>query len=254
MAGDLRRWPLRRILSLEPLPGGPSNGYGVFIRERLLGTVTSAMVSIDAEPPTNGGAPPDISNDGRYVVFQSAATNLVPNGADTQAYLFDSITKTTTLVSRGLGGLGVGSETSAISGNGRFVFITSSSADLVPGDTEDGPHAYVYDRVGGTIEKVDVKDGVEGNHAVGGRAAPSMSDDGRYVAFDSGATNLGADEICVDGGGNCQDIFIRDRGGFHLARLAALPQRRRGGELPAVRAARIICRRAVFESRRCLRD
>ena len=195
---------------LDQLPGVPV--ARIYSRDRLLGTVQSVANGNDGQRPNGASYLPDVSDDGRFVAFQSFATNLAPGFVfSMQTYLFDTVSLGTTLVSRGLGGSGVGSELSRISGNGRYVAFASSSADLVPADTPDVQHVYVYDRASGTNEKADVANGVEGDQGVDLAGPPSISSDGRLVAFASLARNLGPDETCVDRGGNCVDAFVRDR-------------------------------------------
>ena len=71
----------------------------------------------------------------------------------------------------------------------RYVAFTSNASNLVPGDTNGQPDVFVADRQTGSIVRASVDaDGIQGN---GQSAWPSLSADGRYVAFDTGATNLG---------------------------------------------------------------
>jgi len=150
---------------------------------------------------------PSISADGRYVAFQSYATNLV--GGDGNGYLDvfvrDRQSGTTERVSvDSLGGEGDGdSGYSSISADGRYVAFLSL-ANLVGGDTNGFGDVFVRDRQSGTTERVSVDSlGGEGNSDSYGS---SISADGRYVAFQSSATNLvGGDTNGVD------DSFVRDR-------------------------------------------
>jgi Tol biopolymer transport system component len=92
----------------------------------------------------------------------------------------------------------------AISADGRFLAFTSSASNLVPGDTNGAEDVFVHDRRWGTIERVSVgPGGVPGN---GESGAATISTDGRFVAFDSSASNL------VPGDTNDEDdVFVRDR-------------------------------------------
>jgi Tol biopolymer transport system component len=91
-----------------------------------------------------------------------------------------------------------------ISADGRFLAFTSSASNLVPGDTNGVYDVFVHDRRWGTIERVSVgPGGVQGNRESG---AATISADGRFVAFDSSASNL------VPGDTNDEDdVFVRDR-------------------------------------------
>src|SRR5439155_25296092 len=94
--------------------------------------------------------------------------------------------------------------------DGRFVALVSLSDNLVPGDTNSAADIFVRDRLTGTTERVSVSStGAQANGNSGllnGMGGPSISADGRYVAFDSQASNL------VKGDTNgAIDVFVRDR-------------------------------------------
>ena len=92
----------------------------------------------------------------------------------------------------------------SISSDGRYVAFYSEATNLATGDTNDRSDAFVYDRVTDTIEMVSVNNiGAQGDR---GSYSPSISSDGRYVAFYSGARNL----VAGDTNGN-QDVFVYDR-------------------------------------------
>src|SRR5207248_8575007 len=102
------------------------------------------------------------------------------------------------------------SERPAMSADGRFVAFGSLSDNLVPGDTNKRSDIFVRDRMLGTTERVSVSSAGRQSDAdsglLNGMGAPSISADGRYVAFDSEATNL------VKGDTNgAADVFVRDR-------------------------------------------
>jgi Tol biopolymer transport system component len=156
--------------------------------------------------------PPDrtISADGRFVVFVTDATNLVPGDTNGTWDIFvrDRLNRTTERVSvdsNGVQGNGIsGLFGVSISADGRFVAFESASNNLVPGDTNGSRECFVHDRLTGTTERVALdSNGVQGNAA---SHYPSISADGRYVAFISGASSL------VPGDGNGKwDVFVRDR-------------------------------------------
>jgi hypothetical protein len=139
-----------------------------------------------------------LSADGRFVAFDSFATNLVPGDTNNRRDVFvrDRQGGTTRRVSLGSGGAqGNGdSVLPSISAGGRFVAFISGATNLVPGDTNGFIDVFVRDRQAGTTERVSLgPDGVQGN---GG--------DSRFVAFTSGATNL------VPGDTNgVEDVFVR---------------------------------------------
>jgi Tol biopolymer transport system component len=151
-----------------------------------------------------------VSADGRYVAFASYATNLVngdTNGSTADIFVRDRQSGTTTRVSVRSNGAQA-NDTSLLprmSFDGRFVAFMSNASNLVGGDTNHTTDVFVHDRQSGTTARMSISSGeVEGN---GTSSSPSISADGRYVAFYSDATNL----IGGDANGFRTDIFIRDR-------------------------------------------
>ena len=190
------------------LVSGDTNGVqDVFLRDRQAGT--TERVSIDSAGVQGNGdsSSPSISSDGRYVVFRSAATNLV--SGDTSGwrdiFLRDRQSGTTERVSvDSLGAQGNGSsQYPSISADGRYVAFHSYATNLVSGDTNGAFDVLVRDRQSGTTERVSVDTaGAQGNED---SDSALISSDGRYVAFKSAATNL------VSGDTNAaEDIFVRD--------------------------------------------
>ena len=150
-----------------------------------------------------------MSADGRYVAFESFASNLVP-GDENEApdvFVYDQLAKGTTRIGAALGG-GAGSDLSAVLGlsaNGRFVAFSSPAGNLIPGEGYEAIDVIVYDQQTGNKSRVSVN--LEGGDPNGPSVAPTLSATGRYVAFHSNASNL------IEGDGNgVADIFVRDRG------------------------------------------
>ena len=161
-----------------------------------------------------------LSADGRFVAFDSHASNLVPgdtNGEE-DVFLHDLHTGRTSRVSVSSSGAqgNLASDQPAISADGRFIAFRSYADNLVAGDTArcsnssdyDGEVScadiFVHDRQTGQTVRVSL--GAAGAQSNGLSAWPAISADGRYVAFSSQATNL------VSGDTNAQlDIFVRDR-------------------------------------------
>ena len=154
---------------------------------------------------------PSISAHGRFVTFSSIATNLVsgdPNGGELGRLRCNSQTDTTWRVSLGSGGAqGNGSSGgSTISANGRFVAFSWVATNLVPDDTNGKSDIFVRDRKTSTTIRVNFgPGGVQGN---GGSGIATISADGRFVAFKSGASNL----VPGDTNETQQDIFVRQTG------------------------------------------
>ncbi|MFK5957003.1 MAG: hypothetical protein QM477_11230 [Planctomycetota bacterium] len=186
-----------------------SNGQkDIFVRD--LSSATTELISV-----TSGGVQANstsfhasISGDGRYVVFQSWASNLVSNDLNgwQDVFLHDRQLGTTICLSVDASGVpGNGFSTDAqISTDGFFIAFTSSSNNLVAGDTNGLPDVFVYDLVLGTLE-LGSRDS-NGVQASASSGAPSLSADGRFLAFESFATNLVGGDT-----NNFSDVFLRDR-------------------------------------------
>jgi Tol biopolymer transport system component len=140
----------------------------------------------------------------------SNASNLVEGDTnnDLDIFVHDRQTGVTEMVSvSSTGAKGNGrSNGLALTPDGRLVAFSSTSANLVSGDTNGEFDIFVRDRQAGTTERVSVSSsGEQGN---GRTLSPAISDDGRFVAFDSLADNL------VDGDTNGRwawDVFVHDR-------------------------------------------
>ncbi len=171
---------------------------------------------VDATKPANAPAVnPSISPDGTYVAFESSADNLVGddfNGAVDIFLAQPAAPGATVRVSvPSSGGEASGFAPSptappAVSADGNIVAFESDSSNLVNGDTNGVTDIFVRDRGTGHTERVSVAtDGTQGNK---GSFRPGLSADGRFVVFESAASNL------LAGGGdsnNVKDVFLRDR-------------------------------------------
>lgn len=148
------------------------------------------------------------SSNGRYIAFESNASNLVSGDTNsaTDVFVFDKQTGTTiraSVDSSGAQGNGR-SYNPVISGNGQFVAFVSTATNLVSGDTNFCSDIFVRDLVNNVTTRVSV--GASGVQADSGSDTPSISNDGRYVGFRSEATNL----IGSSDTNDKTDFFIRD--------------------------------------------
>jgi Tol biopolymer transport system component len=167
----------------------------VYLRDTL--NDTTELVSRAGSTPNDGGngfsESPDVSGDGRYVAFESKASNLV-SGTDNGVYVRDTQTDATTLASRAGNGDpndGIAIDPS-ISADGRFVAFDAHSTNLHPDATGAYEEIYVRDRTLGTTELVSRASASAGGAPADAESSePSVSDDGRYVSFESNGDNLG---------------------------------------------------------------
>jgi Tol biopolymer transport system component len=197
------------------LPGGSAPDQ-IYLRDTQTGT--TRLVSQDttnANVPGNfGSGLPSVSADGKFVAFESTATNLIPppftpelgdlNGT-TDVFVRDMQANTTVLASRNTNGT-VGDAAStkpSISGNGRFVAFQSNATNLSGGNAPGITDVFVRDVVSNSTALISQHtSGTDGN---GNSTDPSVSGDGMRVAFDSQAANLdSADSDATD------DVFIAD--------------------------------------------
>jgi Tol biopolymer transport system component len=180
-----------------------------------LATDTVTLVSRAAGPDgvkgNNHSGEPVVSRDGRSVAFESYASNLHLDDRDTtlDAFVRDLRADTTTLVSRATGATGAKgngpSYEPSLSGDGRFVAFTSGASNLAPGDGDSTFDAFVRDLQTNTTTLVSRATGIVGAKGNGESVASAISDDGRFVAFASTATNLAPGD-----GDNSFDVFVRD--------------------------------------------
>ena len=192
------------------LVANDENGVAdIFVHDRDTGITT--LVSKDSEGVQGDNGSPyhysSISADGRYVAFTSAASNLVANDENDAADIFvhDRDTGTTTRVSldsEGTEGNG-SSEWPAISADGRYVAFHSSADNLVSGDTNGCRDLFMHDRNTGVTTMVSVAQ--DGGMPNGISRMASISSDGRYIAFESWASNLVENDT-----NNKRDVFVRD--------------------------------------------
>jgi Tol biopolymer transport system component len=185
------------------VPADTNGSWDIFVRDRQSGTTERVGVQGNGHSYN-----PSISSNGRYVAFESAATNLVAGdtNASVDVFVYDRQTFVTTRVSLDSAAVqgNNGSYNAAISSDGRYVAFWSDSDNLAPGDTNTVPDVFVRDRQTGLTTRVSVDSGgAEGN---GDSYEPSISADGRYVAFWSYANNL----VPLDTNG-VADVFVHDR-------------------------------------------
>lgn len=186
-----------------------NNGVSdIFIYDQLARQTTRVSVGLSGQESNGGSRRPALSSDGRYVAFESDARNLVAldTGGVTNVFVYDRQTGQTELISVGFHGEAANglSQSAAISADGRYVAFESVATNLIERDSNENVRdIYVRDRQTGQTRLASVStDGSQGGLP---SYLPSISADGRYVAFESFATNLVANDL----GDQC-DVFVRD--------------------------------------------
>jgi Tol biopolymer transport system component len=201
----------------NPIPASFPPIFNVFLRDRTNATTTLVSVNLSGTAGGNGDSTPSgLSANGRYVLFESSASDLFAhdtNGA-TDVFVRDMVNGTNMLASvstnRGVGNRA--SRSAVMTPDGRYVAFVSEANNLVPNDTNGIPDVFVRDLQAGSTTLVSV--GATSINAsagtvaylanAGSSEAPDITPDGRYVAFSSGVTNL------VPGVTTTGDIYVRD--------------------------------------------
>ncbi|MFO7946328.1 MAG: fibronectin type III domain-containing protein, partial [Armatimonadota bacterium] len=205
------------------VPGDTNGESDIFVRDRQTGTTTRVNVASDGTQAhsssdlwyAEGSYGGSISADGRYVAFTSYANNLVPGDTNENSmglpvrdiFVHDRMTGETERVSVASDGTQSNdySAEENISADGRYVAFLSGASNLVPEDTNGHGDVFVHDRRTGETSRISVSsNGVAGD---GYSHCAAISADGRYVAFESEASNLVRRDMNFEA-----DIFIHDRG------------------------------------------
>ena len=178
---------------------------------------TRVDVANDGSFSLDFGLAPSVSADARYVAFSSLGSTLAPGGASGRldVYVRDRLTSQTTRASVSSTGAALNAPSSGakLSGDGRFVLFETNATNVVGTSTAGITHVYVRDIVAGTTERISVSSA--GGEANASSGAGSVSADGRFVAFESSASNL----VSGDTGGFV-DVFLMDRSTHTVSRVS----------------------------------
>ncbi len=217
------------------LPEDVNDEYDIYVRDRLLGTLSLISVSSGGILGNGSSCSPYISGNGRFVVFYSTADNLVPGDTNLCADVFihdrdtdaDGIfdepgtikTVRVSVTSAGAQGTFASISEPTVSSDGRFVAF-ESIADLTGNGGYGGPyHVYLHDRDAdndgimdepGAIQITQVDKSSTGVNSNGQSSGSSISADGKVIAFQSLATNLVTDP------NGFSDVFVRLRAGIAI--------------------------------------
>jgi Tol biopolymer transport system component len=208
---------LRFVLTLSalslPVPAASAQSCGA-------GATEHAAIGHQGVPGFGTSTNADISGDGRYVAFNSSATDLVPGdtNAKTDVFVRDRATGAVERVSVATGGAQANGSSlrPTITSNGRFVAFESAAFDLIPSDVNGQSDVFLHDRLLATTSLVSAGTGVV--QADEDCFNPAVSEDGRWVAFTSEATTLVPNDTNF-----WADIFLRDMQTGSLERISVGP-------------------------------
>jgi Tol biopolymer transport system component len=198
-----------RSLASSLVDGDTNNHADIFVRDLDAGLTTRVSIASSGNQANGDSISAVISADGRYVAFISEASNLVSGDTNgfRDVFVHDRQTGVTERVSVSSAGAQANDTTNTllgISADGRQVAFASWADNLVAEDTNGYFDVFVHDRWSGVTEIVSVNNALQ----VGDRESyhPAISSDGRFIAFDSYATNLVSGDT-----NNAFDVFVRDR-------------------------------------------
>jgi Tol biopolymer transport system component len=194
-------------LSSELVAGDTNLTWDVFVHDRWTGITERESLSTAGVQGNDASWDVAISGDGRFVVFSSYATNLVPGdrNGDMDVFVRDRQLGTTQRVSVASDGTDAdhASYSGQISADHRTVVFTSMAMNLSPVAASGLPHVFAHDLVTGATTLLSY--GIGGVDANGSSSSASISNNARYVSFQSDATNI------VAGDGNAStDVFVHD--------------------------------------------
>ncbi|MCI0586754.1 MAG: hypothetical protein L0323_07950 [Planctomycetes bacterium] len=194
-------------LATNLVPGDTNGASDVFVHDVKMGTTVRVSVDSQGAQGNAASSSPSISGNGRFVVFLSLASNLVPGDTNGARDVFVHDVRTGATVRASVDSEGAQADEDcffpSISGNGKVVAFQSAATNLVPGDTGGNSDVFVHDvKTGSTIRVSVDSEGVQGNED---SFTPAISANGKLVAFQSAATNL------VAGDANAAaDVFVHD--------------------------------------------
>ena len=227
---------------------------GAVTTERVSFGVVCSTACFPAQALGGGSGDPAISGNGRFIAYQTAATNMpADTNGRTDIFVFDRLRRITRLISRNINGLAADdhSRNPAMSLSGRFVVFESLADDIAGGNPGTAANPIsdiflhdrdfdgngVFDETGGVDTTLVSSNRCEANltnHSI----EPSITFDGRYVVFATTASNAKVDEFCQpDDRNGARDIFIFDR---QLGTVSRRLSEGQGGELPGASGAPVL--------------
>jgi len=187
----------------------PDDGTTLDIFHKDIGTGKLTLVSsgTDGTRANSSSSNAQVTADGRYVIFETDATNLVPSDENGSSDIFIKNVQTGVLERVSVTADGVegnlGSYGAKVSANGRYVVFESDATNLVDGDTNDSTDIYRKDLLTGAVERVSIgAGGIQGEFDC---YRAQISGDGRYVVFQTSSRNLAPGDTNTS-----NDVFRKD--------------------------------------------
>lgn len=213
------RYVLMQSYASNIIPGLNNTTQVVIWKDVVTGAVELESMTSSGNAPNADSSGASMSQDMRYVVFASEASDIVPGDVNmaSDVFLRDRTLGTTIRISNSPGQVvDTASNDPGISRDGRFVVFASRASDLVPGDTNGVADVFLYEIATGLVSQVSRPSLTTQGNAES--FAPSISADGRYIAFRTFANNF----IATDSNDE-DDILVLDRqtGIFELASVSA---------------------------------
>lgn len=197
---------------------GDSHSSGlakIYRRDMLSGEVIPVSVTPLGDDPSggaDGSITPSISADGSVIAFASDCVDVVAGDSNNKKDVFVAVVDTGVVISTVLaspklgGGFANGdSDAPAMSADGLFVAFQSDATNLIPTDANGTSDVFLYSMAAGSLELISVNSQGVQAELISNNLNPSVSGDGRFVAFDSVASNLIGGDTNVT-----TDVFVRD--------------------------------------------
>ena len=215
------------------VPGDTNHAYDVFVHDRSTGTTRRVSLSSDGAQANDYSFIDDVSADGRFVLFSSYSSDLVPGDTNgrSDVFLRDRQLGTTRRVSLSGGGAQANGSSggATINAAGTVVAFWSDASNLVPGDTNDLADVFVRDLGTGNVTRADLSSSGGQANGTGYLGRASLDDAGDLVAFESDASNL----VPGDANGTI-DAFVHDMtsGRTEVASVRSGSRTAEGGRAP----------------------
>lgn len=194
---DDGRFVAFRSYATNLVPGDTNGEPDVFVKDVKTGAIDRISLTAAGQEGDDDSLNPAISGDGRFVAFESIATNMVSGDENGYAdvFLYDRQDQSLQLVSRTSAGVPANSSSYSprTTTDGRYTAFYSWATNLVADDTNGEYDVFVFDRDSGAVSLVSKNS--QGAHGNGRNYKPDISGDGRYVVFESKSTNLVAETV-----------------------------------------------------------